>query len=272
MAELVDLIARTRIELGDKGEPFRAVFLGDGATVDYDLPATNVASEGLNVFTMNGTTTKVLVEGTDFTLDQDNGYLLLTNPLADGLTLICSGTRYGLFSDQELALYVQDALDQHTANRTVTTRYKNSDGFIKYAEVPLTMDNLPFIEEKPVCVLATIEAMWALANDATTDINVESPEGVAIDRGQRFAQLRAQIDYLTDKYKMLCVQLEIGMYRIEMSTLRRVSRTNNRLVPIFKEREYDDYQLPERLLPPIDHRNEDESGIPSPAWGAYGGW
>ena len=57
----------------------------------------------------------------------------------------------------------------------------------------------------------------------------------------------------------------------EMSTLRRVSRLNNRLVPVFEDREYDDYQLPIRLLPPIDARNEDESGIPSPLWSAYGG-
>lgn len=270
MAKLSDLILRTRIELGDTGEGFRGIFLGDGATVIYDLPATNVGND-LVLYTVNGTTSTTLVVNTDYTVDQDNGVVTLTDPLPDRVTLVATGSRYGLFSDQELALYVQDALDQHTANRTTNMRFKDGDGFVHYSEAPLNIDNLPFIEEKPVCVLATVEALWALSNDAATDIDVQSPEGVTINRGQRFAQLRTQIEYLTEKYRTLCVQLDIGMYRIEVSTLRRVSRVNNRLVPVFKEREYDDYTLPERLLPPVDHRHEDESGIPSPAWSAWGG-
>jgi hypothetical protein len=270
MATFADLLARTRLELGDQGAPFRGIFLGDGSVQEYDLPATNVSPD-LVAYTVIGTTSTNLTLGTDFTLDENNGVINLTDPLDDGTTLIVTGQRYGLFSDQELALYVQDALDQHAANRTVKARYRDGDGFIKYAVIPMTVASLPVIEEMPVSLLATIWAMWAMANDAASDINIQSPEGVTIDRGQRFAQLRAQIDFLTAKYKELCLYLEIGLYKIEMSTLRRVSRANNRLIPVFEEREYDDYTLPDRILPPIDERFKDESGIPSPAFGAWGG-
>jgi hypothetical protein len=271
MATMQDLIARLRIELGDTGEPFRGYFMGDGGTTDYDLPATNVALFGLDVYTITNNVMTTLVNLTDYVLDQENGMLSLMEPMPEGTTLIASGLRYGLFSDQEMALYVQDALDQHTLGRYVTLRYRTSEGFISYSDAPMIITNLPDIEEKPVVILATVEALWALANDATTDIDVQSPEGVSINRGQRYAQIRGQIDFLTAKYKMLCSVLDIGLYRVEMSTLRRVSRLNNRLIPVFKDREYDDYRLPERLLPPIDERNPDESGIPSPLWSAYGG-
>jgi len=57
-----------------------------------------------------------------------------------------------------------------------------------------------------------------------------------------------------------------------MFQLRRISRTTNRLVPIFQSREYDDTSRPERLLPPIDgDEYDDESGIPSPLYpGTWG--
>jgi len=48
--------------------------------------------------------------------------------------------------------------------------------------------------------------------------------------------------------------MNIGLNAIEMSKIRRVSKTTNRLVPIFEDREYDDYELPRRQLPPIDNR------------------
>jgi hypothetical protein len=122
-----------------------------------------------------------------------------------------------------------------------------------------------------IVMLACTEAMWALATDAATDINVQTADGTSVDRGQRFAQIQKQIELLTDRYKMLCEKMGVGLYAIEVTNLRRVSRTTGRLVPIFREREYDDYSLPKRVLPPIGpgHQNDDESGIPSQTWGGY---
>jgi hypothetical protein len=93
-----------------------------------------------------------------------------------------------------------------------------------------------------------------------------------VDRGQRFAQIQTQIGMLTDRYKTLCEKMGVGLYSIEVSNLRRVSRTTGRLVPLFREREYDDHSLPQRILPPIGpgHQNDDESGVPSSVFGSWG--
>jgi hypothetical protein len=42
-------------------------------------------------------------------------------------------------------------------------------------------------------------------------------------------------------------------------------------VPLYREREFDDYSLPQRILPPIGpgHQNDDESGIPTQTINGY---
>jgi hypothetical protein len=101
--------------------------------------------------------------------------------------------------------------------------------------------------------------------DAATDIDITTAEGTHIPRAQRFGQLEQMISALTERYKSLCSLLGVGLYRIEVSNLRRVSRQTGRLVPLYVEREYDDNSLPERIVAPIDRRNADPDGPPSPA-------
>ena len=71
-----------------------------------------------------------------------------------------------------------------------------------------------------------------------------------------------QIGALTERYQQLCGQLNVGIYRAETLQLRRTSYTTGRLVPDYAAREYDDHEWPRRQLPPIDRRNEDNSGMP----------
>ena len=101
---------------------------------------------------------------------------------------------------------------------------------------------------------------------AASDVNVDTADGTNIDRAARYAQLMKHIDLLTEKYINRCGQLGVGLYRIETLNYRRVSRTNNRLVPIFREREFDDHRYSVRELPQIDRRDEDTSSVPSPVW------
>jgi len=42
--------------------------------------------------------------------------------------------------------------------------------------------------------------------------------------------------------------LGVGLGRAEIGTLRRVSKTTNRLVPVYVVREYDDISRPRRLF------------------------
>jgi hypothetical protein len=269
MATLEDLRTRVRSELGDRLQPFRDTIRGTGDVVQYELSANNVT--GVEVLHIAGGSQTTLSTPAEYVLDDLNGIIDLVQPLALDALLLVSGSSYGLFSDEELDIYLKDAIAQHNRGRTVSTRYKDSNGFIKYDEVPVDVGNLPPEEDALVVLLATTEAMWALSTDAATDINVQTSDGTSVDRGQRFAQIQTQIGMLTDRYRTLCEKLGVGLYAIEVTNLRRVSRTTGRLVPLFREREYDDYTLPERILPPIGpgHQNDDESGVPSHTWGGY---
>jgi hypothetical protein len=80
----------------------------------------------------------------------------------------------------------------------------------------------------------------------------------------------AQIDAVDARYREYCQQLNVGFYRVEVTDLRRISLTTSRFTPIYIEREFDDYTLPQRRLPVIDHRDDDTSGIPDAGWeGGY---
>lgn len=267
MSATEEAVAKVRRDLGDFGQPFVDTFLGEGTTGQYDLTETNISAYALTS-TAAGVSA-VLVEGTDFNIDKVNGTLYLLgalNPLPVGTTLVLSGKTYGMFSDEELAEYVNDAFIQHAAGRSVTHRYRSTDGFIRYAEHKMTIDDLPEEEIFLVSLLATIEALWVLTTDASTDVDIETADGTHVARSARYAQMRNQIDVLTEKYQDLCAQLNVGLHRIEVFQLRRISRTTGRLVPLFAAREYDDNALPERLLPPIDKRDVDESGVASPVY------
>ncbi|MER5754286.1 hypothetical protein [Streptomyces sp. NPDC002088] len=269
MATLDDLRKRVRNELGDRLTPFRDTIRGTGDVAEYELSANNVT--GVEAIRVTGTTQTELHTPEDYALDPLNGILTLTGALPLDALLLVSGDSYSLFADDELDTYIHDAFGQHNRGRTISTRYRDEHGFIRYDEVPVDVHNLPPEEDVMVVLLATIEAMWALSTDAATDINVQTADGTSVDRGQRFAQIQTQISMLNDRYKTLCEKMGVGLYSIEVTNLRRVSRTTGRLVPLFREREYDDHSLPERILPPIGpgHQNDDESGVPSPM---YGGW
>jgi hypothetical protein len=268
---MTDLVTRVRGEIGDRLQPFRDTLRGTGDVLQYELSAQNISTTGLSVVSLTGTTQTTLATPADYTLDDLNGIIDLTVPLPVDVLLLVAGNSYGLFSDEELTQKVTDALAQHTKGRTVSTRYQDANGFIRYDERQVTVANLPAEEELLVALLASIEAMWTLSTDAATDINVQTSDGTTVDRGQRFAQLQTQIAATTDRYAMLCQKLGVGLFTIEVTNLRRVSRTTNRLVPLYREREFDDYSLPQRILPPIGpgHQNDDESGIPTQTINGY---
>jgi hypothetical protein len=260
------LISRIRLELGDNPMPFRGQFRGTGIQKTFDLPAANVSATGLSAFTVNpATMTVVSLASSDYTLDLPNGLITLGTVLAIDYLLVVEGNSFSLFTDVEIGEFLHEALLQHTNNASDSIRYRDEHGFIKYAHYAITLTNLPEVEEVLVALLAATEALWALSTDASTDIDVHTAEGTFVPRSQRYSQIVSQINLLTEKYKTLCAQLNVGLYRIEMSTLRRVSKTTGRLVPVYVEREFDDATMPIRVLPEIDARESDPDGPPSPA-------
>jgi hypothetical protein len=264
------ILERVRTELGDFGAAFRDVYLGTGELDAYDLSAINVTATSVQV--QLGAAVSTLQSPADYTLDTRAGRILLQGiyaPLPDGMKLTVEGSGGGMFSDADLEQLLTEALLQHTNGRTLRSRYRDENGFIRYRDDSITLETLPPVEELPVALLVTVQALWVLATDAAGDVDVDTADGTHVDRRQRYEQLIHQISLVQERYEDLCRQLGVGLNRIEMFDLRRVSRTTGRLVPLFKEQEYDDYSLPTRKVPSVDSRDEDASGIPSVA---YWGW
>jgi hypothetical protein len=211
------------------------------------------------------------VTATIYTINDTIGQIILGQAVPNNATIIIVGQSWSMFSDIELTTYITDSLNQHCFNRTIKERFRDLRGFIDYRETPLNLTNLPPIEVPLVAILATINVFWTLANDTATDFNISTSEGTHIDRTSQYNQIQRQIQMLDARYQDLCGQLNVGIYRTETLQLRRTSHTTGRLVPVFTPQEIDDHHWPVRQITPIDRRNEDNSGIPTPYWaGPYG--
>lgn len=261
--ELATLLSRVRNEIGDPTFAFRDVTMGDGIISWVDLSQTKINTNGFLLELTQGSSTTQLSTPADYVMDAEQGTIQLSDPVPNNAVLVASGTSWDMFSDDDLTDYARDAVNWHTYNRVIQERYRTAQGFITYRSVPIGLDNLPPVEELPLVILTTLNVFWVLANDATTDTDVQTAEGTNISRAQRYSQLMNQINALTARYEDYCAQLNVGVYQIEVMELRRISSTTGRLVPLYKPREYDDFQYPTRLLPPVLRRYEDNSGIPS---------
>ncbi len=266
MATEAEIISRVRLELGDQPEPFRQTYRGTGEQDEFDLPSARIIKKDLKVFITDPETliNTELQFDVGYFLDAANGVVRTSVYPVKNALITVEGTAYGLFSDEDLSTFAHEATMQHTFSQTNTIRYRDENGFIKYDVTSKSLASLSDVEAPLVAYLATVEALWALATDASTDIDVVTSEGTHISRSQRFQQLQVQIANLTDKYQTLSQQLGVGLFRMEVGNLRRVSRTTNRLVPLYVEREYDDHQMPIRIITEIDQRGADPDGPPSP--------
>lgn len=272
MATEADIIAAMRVELGDLKESFRDLIRGNGSQSEYDLSARNILPDTVVVTRMlpdGGTST--LDPDTEYTVSAADGVIRFVDPLEEDMIVRITGESYGIFSDDELAYFVDAAVGQHLQNRVVQTRYKDGHGFIRYDREPMTLATLPHEEKVLVAILSSIEALWALSTDASTDIDVQTSEGTTIPRGQRWRQLTAQIDVLTEKYERLSLAMGVGLFALETMDMRRISRQTGRLVPVFRPREYDESGPPVRKNLPVPTRSDDPDGPESPwfpsGWG-----
>ena len=210
------------------------------------------------------------ISATAYIIDDQLGQVQLAQAVPLNANLLFIGASWSMFSDTELTVYINDAINQHFHGREITDRHRDVFGHIDYRRTPMDITNIPPIEVPLVVMLATINTFWTLANDTASDFNVSTAEGTNIDRTSQYRQIMSQIGALTERYQELCGQLNVGIYRAETLQLRRVSLTTGRLVPIYAPREYDDHEWPEREIPPIDRHYTDNSGIASPIWQGNG--
>lgn len=236
MALLSDLVSRVRLELGDQGKEFTFTAVGDGKTKEFYLN-----NKPVDPYTLLVTVTEEYIPApTGYKLEVDQGMIRFQNPIALGATLVVHGTAYRYFADSDIERFVNTAVGQHLHERTDSYGSK------------MTVGAIPAVEEYPVAILSAIEALWALATDASFDINITAPDGVVIPRSQRWQQLTSMIQQRQEQYKQLCSALNIGLWRIQMGTLRRTSRLTNKLVPVYMTQEFDDGRKPERVYLPND--------------------
>ena len=231
MAAIADITSRVRLELGDLPKQFALNYVGDGITTTYNLGIKPIDVYTFAIY-VNGLP---VANPADFTIEVDQGVVHFIDAPANDATIYITGTVFRYFTDDDICLFVNTAVEQHTYNRT------NGLGS------QMTVALIPPVEEYPLAILATIEALWALATDASFDINIFAPDGVTVPRSERYNQLTNLIQQRWDQYKQLCSALNIGLWRIEMGTLRRISRTTNKLIPVYMPQEIDDARKPERV-------------------------
>lgn len=233
MATLSSLVERVRFELGDLPKSFVTQFISDISTNRYKLSYAPVDATGLTVFKNN-------VDISDsVSVEEHTGVIVLEDlpEIDDEFTV--TGNYYRYFTTAELENIVTTAL-QHHAGRDVDSLGRK-----------ITINNLPVLEEYPVALYASTLALYTLATDASFDINVFAPDGVTIPRSERYRQLMEMIDARKEQYRELCTQLGIGMYTIDVFSLRRISKTTNRYVPIYRPQEVDDRSYPQRVELPM---------------------
>lgn len=237
MATTSELLSRIRLDLGDPPRSFAFSALGDGATKTYYLDARPISAASLVVKVGSSTLS------TGFSVDENAGEITFDTAPASNAVILIAGLQYRYFTDADLGVFLTSGTALHLNGRL------DANG------IPLTIASLPAVEVPLLSMRATIEALWALATDAAFDIDIHAPDGITIPRSERFRQLMMLIDALTARYKEQSELLGVGIYAVEVFTLRRVSLGTNRYVPIYRPQEYDDRSIPVRV------------DIPAPTYG-----
>lgn len=232
MTTLDAVVARVRTELGDTAHSFVDTFVADGSK-RYERPYAPLDGASIVVSAGGFSYTNAV------TVEESNGILVFDTDPGAGVVVTVAGTHYRYFTTTEISTVVGESLLQHTANR--------ADAFGR----AITISNLAAVEEYPLTLLATINALWVLATDSAFDIDILAPDGVTIPRSQRYRQLLELINERRAQYQQLCAALNIGLDRIEVFTLRRISHRTNRYVPVYRPQEIDDSSMPERVFLPI---------------------
>jgi hypothetical protein len=233
VATVTSMAERLRYELGDIGRSFVYQFVADGITNRFLIPYSPLDGANL-VVNQEGDDVSPTVE-----VEESTGYIVFDTKPQTGDVIIVAGNYYKYFTTSEICDYICTAFEQHSAFHT--------DAYGRNVSIM----NLPTLEEYPVIVYASTLAMYTLATDASFDIDITAPDGVMIPRSERYRQLMQMIEVRKNQYKELCSQLGIGLYKIDVFSLRRISKSTNFYVPIYQPQEVDDQSVPVRVHLPL---------------------
>ena len=221
--------------LRDYPKFFQTTFDAVGRT--YELGTPNIDPDLLWVATYTNNTPVEVTSNTSassyYSLDSRNGIIRLSTTQAAGTKVLVEGYYYDWVLPADLRFYARHAIEQHTYNVDTPLESMN----------PIVIDTIGM-----ACV---VETLWGLMTEYSRDIDVTTSESVHIPASQRFRMVQSLLEYWMRAYEKQAKALNIGLDRIEILNLRRVSRTTGYLVPIYKQRELGDYGPIERIFPEI---------------------
>jgi len=231
VATASDIEEIARRYLRDFPKFFQTSFTVVGRT--YELGQINVDSDSLWVALFDGATTQEL-NADQYDLDERNGVLRLLTLPSGNQTVMVEGYYYEWVTPGDLSFYAHHAIEKHV--HTINAPLE--------ALAPVVIDTIG--------MAAVVETLWALMTEYSRDIDVITSESVHIPASQRFRMVQSLLQFWDNEYRTAAKALNIGLERLEVLNLRRVSRLTNRLVPLYKAKELGDYSPMERIWPPID--------------------
>jgi len=202
----------------------------------YKLGHINVDTTGLWVATVAaGVPTEIAAA--DYSLRERDGILRFANTvdLSAVDSIMVEGDHYEWVTPDDLDFYADVAI-------TATMHNLNQ-----------TLNNVAPVIGNVIGMQAVIQVLWGLMTEYARDVDVIASESVHIPASQRYRMVKDLLAYWEKEYQKLAQGLNIGLDRLEVFNLRRRSKTTNRFVPIYKEREIGDYGPLERLWPEIDN-------------------
>lgn len=233
MSRMDSLVARVRMELGDQVSTFLETSAMHGDTARLTL----------NYAPMDAPSVQVWVDGVDMTphvsVEEASGTIIFDAVPEPDSVVTVAGRHFRFFTDDELAKICADAVGLHTHGKT------------DLHGRALNLERMTESEMYPVSLLATVQALYILATDASFDIDIMAPDGMSVPRSERYRQLMENIQLIKGRYEELCALMGIGMYSIDVFTMRRISKRTNRYVPVYRPQEIDDRSRPKRVRLPI---------------------
>lgn len=225
IVERVAEIARTYLR--DFPKFFQVSFDAVGRT--YELGVNNLDTTTLWIASTSGASVSTLSTA-NYSLDVRNGILRLATTPAANTKILVEGYYYEWVLPEDLLFYSQKSINYHEYT----------------VKVPLS-GVTPAVFDV-VGLGALVEALQALVTEYARDIDVSTSESIHIPGSQRFRMLQSLIAMWEAEYRKHANNLNIGPERIEIMSLRRVSRATNRLVPLYVSQEIGDYAPVERIF------------------------
>ena len=233
MATKSDIITIARNYLRDFPKFFQTGFVPAGRTYELNKPNIDTGSLWVAYVPSGGGASVTVIPDTDYALDERNGLIrLATLPVAE--TIMVEGYYYEWLTPADLDFYADMAIHMDTHNLST----------------PLSMLAPAVVDV--IGIHALVQALWGLLTEYSRDIDVITSESVHIIASQRYRMVESLLTDWSAEYNKRAAALNIGLERMEVFNLRRVSKTTNRLVPEYREREVGDYGPIERIFPPID--------------------